>query len=328
MTDSLTPGVPLLKESLFSKMYLNKGSVIDMDVIHLENVTKSFGAKTAVNNLSLTVTRGSVLALLGPNGAGKSTTVSMMLGLTTPTSGTVRVLGDDPRQPKVRQRMGAMLQDVSAIDRLKVRETIDLFRSYYDNPLPTSHLLEISGLQQEANMYASKMSGGQKRRLNFALAMAGNPEILFLDEPTVGMDINSRHLFWDSLRNFATEGRTILLTTHYLEEADSIADRIVVIDRGQIVADGTPDQLKKQMGGKFVSFVAGPNLTPDALKGLVAASSIEWSGRHVRVETNDTDLLIREIMSARLDISNLEVKSGGLEDVFRALTENKGGLVS
>ncbi|MBW7458851.1 ABC transporter ATP-binding protein, partial [Paenibacillus sepulcri] len=181
--------------------------------IQLDQVTKIYKGKKAVDGLSLTIEKGSVVALLGPNGAGKTTTVSMILGLHQPTSGSVKLLGGDPRDPRIRDQIGAMLQDVSVIDNLKVNETIELFRHYYEKPLPLEQLLRISGLEKEKNKMATALSGGQQRRLGFALAVAGDPEVLFLDEPTVGMDVSSRQLFWDTIRAMAGRGRTIVLTT-------------------------------------------------------------------------------------------------------------------
>lgn len=289
-------------------------------VIQLEGVTKEFGSKKAVDHLSLQVERGTVLALLGPNGAGKTTTISMMLGLQTPTRGTVRLLGGDPREASNRQQIGAMLQDVNVIDRLTVRETIDLFRSYYEKPMSTDKLLYYAGLEDKQKARAEKLSGGQKRRLNFALALAGDPSVLFVDEPTVGMDVTARRVFWETLREFANAGRTIVLTTHYLEEADAIADRIVVISQGKLTADGTPGELKAGLGGKFVSFTAGANVTQEKLQGLPGVLEVEWSGRHVRLRTNRSDELLFAIVRMGLDVHDIEVKSGGLEDVFSALT--------
>jgi ABC-2 type transport system ATP-binding protein len=290
--------------------------------IELEGVSKTFGSKKAVDNITLRVEQGTVLALLGPNGAGKTTTISMMLGLQHPTSGTVRLLGGDPREPQNRQRVGAMLQDVNVIDRLTVRETIELFRSYYKTPMSLEKLLNHAGLTDKQNDRAEKLSGGQKRRLNFALALAGDPAVLFVDEPTVGMDVTARRAFWETLREFANEGRTIVLTTHYLEEADAIADRIVVINQGKLTADGTPSELKTALGGKYVSFIAGGDVTHEKLQTLPGVEDIEWSGRHVRLRTKQSDQLLFAIVRGGLDVRDIEVKSGGLEDVFSVLTES------
>jgi ABC-2 type transport system ATP-binding protein len=294
--------------------------------IQLQHVTKVYKGKKAVDNLSLTVESGTVLALLGPNGAGKTTTISMILGLQQPTSGQVKLLGSDPRDQKVRNRIGAMLQDVSIIDNLKVSETINLFRNYYSNPLPLTQLLRISGLESEQNKMATALSGGQQRRLGFALAAAGDPEIIFLDEPTVGMDISSRQLFWDTIRAMAGKGRTVVLTTHYLEEADSLADRIVVINNGKLIADGTPSEIKAGTTGRVISFTAGETVKSESLLATPGVVDVEWSGRRVKLYSSDTDTLIAVLIERRIDMRDIEIQSGGLEDAFQALVQNTNEL--
>jgi ABC-2 type transport system ATP-binding protein len=246
----------------------------------------------------------------------------MILGMQQPTSGSVTLLGSDPREQKVRNRIGAMLQDVSVIDNLKVAETINLFRNYYSNPLSLEHLLRISGLESERNKMAAALSGGQQRRLGFALAAAGDPEVIFLDEPTVGMDISSRHLFWDTIRAMAGKGRTVVLTTHYLEEADSLADRIVVINNGKLIADGTPSEIKAGTTGRVISFTAGASVTTESLRSIPGIVDIEWSGRRVKLNSGDTDSLIVALIEKRIDMRDIEIQSGGLEDAFQALVQN------
>lgn len=290
--------------------------------IQLERVTKTYKGKKAVDDLSLTVEAGTVLALLGPNGAGKTTTISMILGLQQPTSGKVTMLGGSPRDAKVRDRIGAMLQDISVIDNLKVSETIDLFRSYYSKPLPLEQLLLISGLTGEKDKMATALSGGQQRRLGFAMAAAGDPDIIFLDEPTVGMDVTSRQLFWDTIRAMAARGKTVVLTTHYLEEADSLADRIVVINHGKLIADGTPAEIKASTTGRVISFTAGAGVTAEALRSLPGVADQEWNGRRVKLFSGDTDRLIRTLVERGVDMRDIEIQSGGLEDAFQALVQS------
>ncbi|UVI30813.1 ABC transporter ATP-binding protein [Paenibacillus spongiae] len=287
--------------------------------IQLDNVSKSFRSKKAVDRLSLTIEQGSVVALLGPNGAGKTTTVSMILGLQQPTEGTVKLLGGDPQDAGVRNRIGAMLQEVSVVDSLKVAETINLFRSYYDHPLPLERLLQVSNLEAERNKLASALSGGQQRRLGFALALAGDPDVLFLDEPTVGMDVTSRQLFWETVRAMAGRGRTIVLTTHYLEEADSVADRIVVINNGQLVADGTPSEIKAGTNGRVISFTAGSSVTTELLRTIPGVGEIEWNHNRVKLKSADTDRLIASLIHHGIEMRDIEIVSGGLEEAFQAL---------
>ncbi|MCS7463766.1 ABC transporter ATP-binding protein [Paenibacillus doosanensis] len=294
-------------------------------VIQLDHVTKQFQGKTAVDDLSLMIQEGEIVALLGPNGAGKTTTVSMTLGLQQPSSGTIRLLGGDPRDRGVKDRFGAMLQDVNVIDGLKVGETIDLFRSYYSQPLSLDHLLEVSGLKEKRSKMASSLSGGQKRRLNFALALAGDPSVLFLDEPTVGMDVTSRHLFWETVRAMVGRGRTIILTTHYIEEADAIADRVVVINQGKLIADGTPAEIKATTNGRTLSFTAGPGVTEDTLQAVLGISDAVWNGRRVKLTSANTDRLIFAIVQNKLDVKDIEIQSGGLEDAFQSLVLGQAG---
>ncbi|NIK69507.1 ABC transporter ATP-binding protein [Paenibacillus sp. BK720] len=290
--------------------------------IELDQVSKIYQGKKAVDNLSLKVERGTVIALLGPNGAGKTTTISMILGLKQPTSGTIKLLGGSPKDIKVRNRIGAMLQDVSVIDNLKVAETIELFRNYYSNPLSLQELLRISGLEKEKDKMAASLSGGQQRRLGFALAAAGDPEIIFLDEPTVGMDVTSRQMFWDTIRSMADKGRTVVLTTHYLEEADSLADRIVVINQGKVVADGSPSQIKAETTGRVISFTAGASVTNEQLQALPGVIEAEWNGRRVKLHSRDTDRLIVTLIEQRIEMKDIEIQSGGLEDAFQAIVHS------
>ncbi|WP_223067754.1 ABC transporter ATP-binding protein [Paenibacillus caui] len=295
-------------------------------VITMEHVIKHFKGHTAVNDLSLDIQEGSITALLGPNGAGKTTSISMMLGLARPSSGTVTVMGGSPQDTAVRQAIGAMLQDINVIDRLKVDETLDLFRNCYTRPLSLKHLLDISGLDAARHQYANALSGGQKRRLDFALAMAGDPSLLFLDEPTVGMDIEARQLFWETIRKLAAEGRTILLTTHYLEEADRLADRVIVINRGRKIADGSPAEIKGLRGQKTVAFSvpteeAASGRAANLISTLQDVLSAEWDGSRVTLTSPDTDRLIYELVRSGIDMSEIAIESGGLADAFQFLIQ-------
>ncbi|WP_238996567.1 ABC transporter ATP-binding protein [Paenibacillus pinistramenti] len=294
-------------------------------VIALKELTKEFaGGKRAVDHLSFTVEAGTITALLGPNGAGKSTTISMILGLQQPTKGEVKLLGGSPQDLAVRSRIGAMLQDTETVHGLKVEEAIDLFRNFYSRPMPLELLLQMAGLEQERHKMASSLSGGQKRRLAFAMALAGDPEVLFLDEPTVGMDVMSRQVFWESVRALARLGKTIILTTHYLEEADQLADRIIVINNGRLIADGTPAEIKATTRHKSVIFTAGPGLTPGDLEQLPGTAEAVWNGRRVKLTSPDTDTLIFAIARMNLDVRDIEITGGGLEEAFQTLVQTEG----
>ena len=214
------------------------------EVANLSGVTKNYGLLCALSSIDLSLESAKIVALLGPNGAGKTTAVKLLLGLLKPSNGEVSVFGAHPQEPKTRERMGAMLQSASVPDMLRVREHIDLFSSYYPRPLNLADTLTRAGLERLENRYYRDLSGGEQRRLMFALAICGDPDLLFLDEPTTGLDIESRRGMWAQIRTLRSAGKTVLLTTHYLEEADQLADRIVVLKRGKVAADGTPYQIK------------------------------------------------------------------------------------
>ena len=294
-------------------------------VIELNNVSKSFHDKLAVNQVSFTLGRGSVTALLGPNGAGKTTTIAMLLGLLEPTKGSVKVFGLPPKELKVKQRTGAMLQEVSVMDRLKVRELLSLIRSYYPQPMEMDELLQATGLgAPDLNRYAEKLSGGQKRSLSFALALAGNPDLLFLDEPTVGLDTTARRQFWEKVRKLAAQGKTILFTTHYLQEAEDIADRILLFNRGMLAADGSPDEIKARIVKKSLSFRTHGDsqlLRSQLLELPAVEACFEKEGRlHVTTET--TDEALRAIFVNGLAVKDVQIDQGKLDEAFEQLTMN------
>ncbi|MHB8330940.1 MAG: ABC transporter ATP-binding protein, partial [Candidatus Dormibacteria bacterium] len=226
--------------------------------VALLDVRKSYGRVEALRGVSVTVQRGEVMAMLGPNGAGKTTAISVMLGMRRPTAGQARLFDLDPSDRAARSRCGVMLQESGVNDVLGVRETVDIFRGYYPSPLPTGRVLELAGLGEVANRKINALSGGQRQRLYYALAICGDPEALFLDEPTAGMDVESRRAFIDGIRRYASEGRTVILSTHYLEEADQLADRVVVIDRGMIIADDSPAAIKSKVASRRVTFTMSP----------------------------------------------------------------------
>lgn len=210
----------------------------------LTAVTKRYGDVEALCGIDLTIRPGECLALLGANGAGKTTAVRILLGLAAPTSGTARVFGGNPRDAVNRVRTGAMLQVARVPETLRVREHLDLFASYYPAPLPMAQVIETAGLVGLENRLFGKLSGGQKQRVLFALSLCGDPDFLMLDEPTVGLDVETRRGLWKQIRKLVDAGKSVLLTTHYLAEAEALADRVVVLHRGSIVAEGTPSQIK------------------------------------------------------------------------------------
>lgn len=293
-------------------------------VVVLNNVTKTFKNKNAVNQVSFTIKKGEIIAILGPNGAGKTTTIMMMLGLLEPTSGDVKILNVHPKEKQVRERIGAMLQEVSVIDALKVKEIIELFRSYYPHPYSFSELVKLTGLNnEELKKKADKLSGGQKRRLGFALAMAGNPDLLFFDEPTVGLDISSRKLFWETIQQLKEEGKTIIFTTHYLQEADDVAERILLFHNGSLIADGDPKEIKARLTKQTVSFILNNDTSMDTLKELPTVSNLYRKNNRTYLEADNTDSVLAAIFARKLPVSEIQVDQGRLEEAFAQLTENK-----
>ncbi|GKU77817.1 ABC transporter ATP-binding protein [Paenibacillus sp. L3-i20] len=284
------------------------------------NLVKQFGDFRAVDHMNLTFEQGKISALLGPNGAGKTTAISMMLGMMKPTSGEVQMLGLPAGTKELRQRVGALTQDVKAADGLSVKEVLELFRSYYRNPMSLERLLDISGLHGDAKRRASSLSGGQRRRLAFAQSLAGNPELILLDEPTVGMDIQSRDRFWETVRALAGNGRTILLTTHHLDEADAVADHIAVVASGRVVAEGTPEKLKSQTALRTVSFRASNAPNEQEWIKLPGVKKAECNGERIRLHAENTDVLLFSLMQSSWGVTDIDVQSASLEDTFKSLT--------
>jgi ABC-2 type transport system ATP-binding protein len=288
----------------------------------LIDATKKYGDVEALKGVSLDIELGEVVAMLGPNGAGKTTSISLLLGLRKPTSGKALLFGLDPTHLDARSRVGVMLQESGIPAMLKVREIVDLFRSYYPKPMATDRAISMAGLEEKANALVKELSGGQRQRLYFALAVCGDPEVLFLDEPTVGMDVEGRRSFIERIAEFANMGRTVVLTTHYLEEADQLAKRVIVIDRGLVIADASPQEIKSKVAGKRVRFKAAA-LTEKDLDGLPVTSST-ITDHSVQLLTNQPEAVLRELFGRRIEISELEVSGADLEDAFISLTSHKG----
>ena len=288
-------------------------------VASLRGVTKRYGQTTALDNVTLDIGRGGVIALLGPNGAGKTTAVKLLLGLAAPSTGSAALFGGDPRDARSRQRIGAMLQVGKVPETLKVRELVDLFRSYYPNPAPAAEVMTTAGLAGLEGRRFGELSGGQRQRVLFALALCGNPDLLFLDEPTLGFDVEVRRAFWEEIRRFVSRGRTVLLTTHYLEEADALADRIVVIDRGAIVADGTSTEIKAKVSGRRIR--CRTRLLDAELRAIAGVREVTLERDRAELFATSAELVVRELLSRDTTLSDLEVTNVGLEDAFLALTK-------
>jgi ABC-2 type transport system ATP-binding protein len=291
-------------------------------VVELVQATKKYGAIEALKAIDLSIPEGEMVAILGPNGAGKTTAISLMLGLRRVTSGQARLFGLDPSDRRARSRCGVMLQESGINDVLKVREIVDLFRSYYPHPLSTDRALGMAGLGEQADRKIEQLSGGQRQRLYFALAVCGDPDVIFLDEPTVGMDVEARRAFLASIREFFREGKTILLTTHYLEEADELAQRIVVIDHGVIIADASPAQIKSRVAAKRVSFTSDRVLSEVDFARL-PFNHLELDGERVKLLSNNPEEVLRALFSDGIALRDLEVVGADLEEAFLALTAKK-----
>jgi ABC-2 type transport system ATP-binding protein len=288
--------------------------------VRVQGVTRRFGPVLAVDNLSLTVEQGRTVALLGPNGAGKTTTISMLLGLSAPDAGSIEIFGAAPGSATAHASVGAMLQDGGMMPGVLVGELLAMVRSLYATPLALQEAVEIAQLGGLEKRRVDRLSGGQSQRLRLAMALIGDPRLLVLDEPTAAMDVETRRGFWHAMEGFTERGRTILFSTHYLEEADVTADRIVMMARGRVVADGTPSAIKDSVGLRVIRFsIATPGIAGiDALPGAVSATA---HGSRVELRCKDSDAALRALLAARPDAYDIEVAGVALEDAFITITD-------
>ena len=302
----------------------------------LLEVTKRYGNRiVALDRVSLELRSGEIVALLGPNGAGKSTAVKLMMGLTSPMTGEVRVFGGDPRLAGNRLRTGVMLQVGRAPEMLRVREHIEIMRGYYPRPLSFGEIVRAAALEGIEGRMFGQLSGGQKQRVLFALALAGDPDLIFLDEPTVGLDIEARRRMWAEIRSLRSRGKTVLLTTHYLEEADALADRIIVLSKGRVICEGTPAEVRAAANAqpdsrerdssqpglpniRLLSFQT--QLSRDQILTLAGVQKVEAGDTGVIVTTSAPESTLRELLALDPTMHGLEVRSPALEDAFLTLT--------
>jgi len=273
----------------------------------------------AVDGIDVSIAPGETVALLGPNGAGKSTTIDMLLGLTRPDAGSVSVFDRTPEAAVDAGAVGAMLQTGSLIRDLTVRELITMMASLYREPMPVEEVLALSGLGVIADRRTQKLSGGETQRTRFAVALVSDPELLILDEPTVAMDVESRHAFWTSMRAFAERGRTVLFATHYLEEADDYADRAVLMAHGRVVADGPPTEIKAMVGSRSIRATL-PDVPVDELTGLPGVTRADRRGEAIVLTCSDSDAAIRALLTRYPAARDLEISGAGLEEAFLMLT--------
>jgi ABC-2 type transport system ATP-binding protein len=287
--------------------------------VELQGLRKAFGDVRAVDGVDVTIAAGETVALLGPNGAGKSTTIDLLLGLQAPDAGTVRVFERTPAEAIDAGAVGAMLQTGALIRDVTVRELISVVASLYRRPLPVSEVLDLTGLVDVADRRTQKLSGGETQRTRFAIALVSDPDLLILDEPTVAMDVESRHAFWTSMRAFAARGKTVLFATHYLEEADAYADRAVLMARGRVVADGPTTEIKAMVGARTLRATL-PGVPSEELAALPGVTHVERRGEAVALSCSDSDLAVRALLDRYRQARDIEISGAGLEEAFLLLT--------
>jgi ABC-2 type transport system ATP-binding protein len=299
--------------------------------VRLSGLTKSFkspqGPVHAVRGIDVTIDVGETVALLGPNGAGKSTTIDMLLGLLKPDAGTIEVLGMSPDRATAAGAVGAMLQVGGVIPDLSVRELLEMVASLYPHPLAVDEVVELTRIRDLVGRKTTKLSGGQTQRLRFAVGLISNPELLVLDEPTVAMDVEARRQFWTTMREFAGRGKTVVFATHYLEEADAYADRIILMSRGSVVADGPATEIKATVGQRTIrATLADADVA--ALAALPGVTSVETRGEGIVLSCADSDAALRALLPAYPAARDIEVRGAALEDAFVQLTGSAEGELS
>jgi ABC-2 type transport system ATP-binding protein len=291
--------------------------------VRLRGLRKTYASRSgpveAVRDLDLDVAPGETIALLGPNGAGKSTTIDLLLGLQRPDRGSVEIFGASQHDAVAHGRIGAMLQSGGLLDHLTVRELLTMVAGLYPTPLAPDEALQRAGVEELAERRTERLSGGQTQRVRFALALVSNPELLVLDEPTVGMDVEARHAFWTAVRGLTGHGATVLFATHYLDEADRYADRIVLMARGEVVADGPPTEIKAMVGTRTIRATL-PNTPLAALEALPGVVSAERRGESVILSCSDSDAGIRALLAQQPAARDIEIGGAALEQAFLQLT--------
>jgi ABC-2 type transport system ATP-binding protein len=294
--------------------------------VRLTDLTKSYGDVKAVRGVNISIRPGETLALLGPNGAGKSTTIDMMLGLTRPDSGTVTLFGSSPADAVQAGVVGGMLQTGSLLGYLSVRELVVMVASLYPHPLDVREVLRLTGTTEFADRPTTKLSGGQTQRVRMAIALVADPDLLVLDEPTAALDVEGRRDFWTSMRAVAARGKTVVFATHYLEEADAYADRIVLMARGRVVADGPPTEIKARVGGRTIRATL-PGVDQSALASLPGVTKADQRGDALVLTCPDSpssDSALRALLALYPQASDIEVRGAGLEEAFLDLTGDDG----
>ena len=291
----------------------------DESLAELSGVSKRFGSVVALDGLNLDVRRGELLAVLGPNGAGKTTAISLMLGLQQPDAGTATLFRQAPQRLEARRQIGVMMQEVTLAEDLRVREHVDLVSHYYPNPFSLEAVLEMTHIKALAERPYGKLSAGQKRQGQFAMAVCGRPKLLFLDEPTVGLDVQARGAMWDTLRTLVSRGSSIVLTTHYLEEAQALADRVVVLAKGRLIASGTVSEMRALVSRKRIT--CSTALTFEEIATWPGVESVVRDRELLHITVADAEEIARRLLNSDRTLRDLEVHRAGLEEAFTALTQ-------
>ena len=289
-------------------------------IARLDAAVKRYGPLTALDGADLCLRRGELLALLGPNGAGKTTAIGLLLGLIRADAGTVELFGQDPQQIEARRRIGVMLQSAELPATLRVGELLRLTASYYPAPRTLAETAELAGVSDLLKRPYAKLSGGQQRRVQFALALCGRPELLFLDEPTVGMDIEARQKLWAAIRQLIVEGCSVLLTTHYLEEAEALANRVCVMAHGRMIHEGTVDELRARVAQKRIRCLSA--LPIDIVRSWLEVSEVHRDGERLLISTAEAETVVRRLLDADRHLRELEVHRAGLAEAFTELTRD------
>jgi ABC-2 type transport system ATP-binding protein len=293
----------------------------DNVLARLHQASKSYGRVRALEGVDLALRGGELLALLGPNGAGKTTAIGLLLGLLRADGGTVELFGQDPQAIDARRQIGVMLQDAALPGTLRVGELIRLAASYYPTPRTVQESAELAGVTDLLQRPYAKLSGGQQRRVQFAIALCGRPKLLFLDEPTVGMDIDARRKLWDAIRHLVAEGNGVVLTTHYLEEAEALADRVCVMARGRIISEGSVDALRARVSMKRVRCTT--RFTPDDVADWPGVAEATRDGDRLCIATESAEAVVRRLLALDPDLGGLEVRAAGLAEAFTELTRDE-----
>jgi len=290
-------------------------------IAQIENISKNFGEKQALNNVSLDIYSGEVLSILGPNGAGKTTLINILLGRLSLSTGKISLFGYSPGDIKVKRLCGAMLQVSGLPDMSTVKEQVQLFRSYYAKPMTYQQIVELTGLEEIENQFCKNLSGGQKQRVLFALSICGNPKLLFLDEPSAGMDVTTRNALWKTIIQLKQQGTGIVLTTHYLAEAEQLSDQIIMLNKGKIIKQGSPDDIKSSFNCKKIRFIS--SIPIDNFRRLKNQEEIEHIGQYYQIKSTNSTATMQQIFAITGDISDLTITGTALEDAFLSINQTK-----